>query len=62
MARAPHVDQDSCISCALCVATAPEVFRMDGRNRAEVYDPQGAPEETIQAAIDACPVSCIHWS
>jgi ferredoxin len=62
MARVPFVDQDVCISCTLCVNTAPEVFRMNDNDLAEVYDPEGAPEEKIQEAIDACPVNCIHWT
>jgi ferredoxin len=62
MARVPYVDQDVCISCTLCVNTAPEVFRMNENDLAEVYDPEGAPEEKIQEAIDACPVNCIHWT
>ena len=61
MARVPYVDQDSCISCALCVDTLPEVFRMNDDNLAEVHDPAGAGEEEIQEAMDACPVACIHW-
>jgi ferredoxin len=61
MARVPFVDQDTCISCGLCVDTVPEVFRMDDSNLAEVYDPAGASEEQIQEAMDACPVACIHW-
>ena len=61
MAKKSYVDQDVCISCLLCVNTAPEVFRMNDDNLAEVYDPFGAAEETIQEAIDACPVNCIHW-
>jgi len=27
----------------------------------EVTDPQGDDEETIQEAIDSCPVECIAW-
>lgn len=61
MAKVPYVDQDACISCNLCADTAPEVFRMDDDNLAEVYDPSGATEEKIQEAIDACPVACIGW-
>lgn len=61
MARKPHVDQDVCISCNLCVDTAPEVFRMNDAGLAEVYDPAGASEAKVQEAIDTCPVSCIHW-
>lgn len=59
--KVPHVDQDACISCALCADTVPEVFRMTEENLAEVFDPAGAPEEKIQQAIDACPVACIEW-
>ncbi len=61
MARIPYVDQDACISCGLCVDTAPEVFRLTDDNMAEVYDPAGAPEQKIQEAIDGCPVNCIYW-
>lgn len=61
MARIPYVDKDSCISCGLCVDTAPEVFRLDNANLAEVYDPTGASEDRIQLALEGCPVSCIYW-
>jgi len=61
MARKPYVDQEVCISCQLCVNSVPEVFRMNDDNLAEVHEPYGASEEKIQEAIDACPVSCIHW-
>jgi len=61
MARIPYVDQDSCISCNLCADTVSEVFRMNDEGLAEVHDPQGASEEEIQEAMDACPTACIHW-
>ncbi len=61
MSKNVYVDQDVCISCGLCVETAPEVFRMNDANLAEVYGPAGASEDKIQEAMDACPVSCIHW-
>ena len=61
MARIAYVDQDTCISCGLCVDTVPEVFRMNDSDLAEVYDPAGAAEDQIQEAMDACPVACIHW-
>jgi ferredoxin len=38
------------------------VYQFADHGKAEVYDPAGAPEETIQQeAIGICPVSCIHW-
>ena len=61
MATKPYVDQDVCIGCELCVNMVPEVFRMTGDAVAEVYDPEGAPTDKIQEAIDSCPVNCIHW-
>ncbi len=61
MAGKPHIDQDVCIGCQLCVNTVPEVFQMTDANVAEVYEPFGASEDKIQEAIDACPVNCIHW-
>ena len=62
MAKKPWVDQDECISCELCVNNCPGVFRINADGKAECYNAEGAAEEDIQAnAIDACPVSCIHW-
>ncbi len=61
MARIPTVDQDSCISCGLCVSTCPGVFRFNEDGKSEVYDPNGASEQDIQQAIDGCPVQCISW-
>ncbi len=34
---------------------------MDENNKAEVFDPNGASEQEIQEAMDACPAACIHW-
>jgi ferredoxin len=40
----------------------PEVFRLnEALGHSEVNDPQGAPAEKIQEAMDQCPVQCIHW-
>ncbi len=58
----PLVDQDACICCGLCVNNVPEVFRLVDHGKAEVFDPGGAYENTIQEeAINICPVSCIQW-
>ena len=61
MAKNVYVDKDECIGCELCVDTCPEVFRMTDDSVSEVINPEGAPEEKIQEAIDNCPVECIHW-
>jgi len=60
--RKPWVDQEACIGCGLCAANVSEVFRMADDGKAEVFDPGGETEDTIQQeAIDICPVSCIYW-
>ncbi len=60
--RKPWVDQNACIGCGLCATNVPEVFRMADHDKAEVFDPGGEAEDTIQMeAIDICPVSCIYW-
>lgn len=61
MAGKPYVDKSVCIACELCVSMVPDVFRMGDDNLAEAYNPAGAPREKIQEAMDACPVTCIHW-
>lgn len=55
------VDQDACISCGLCVSSCPAVFRFNSAGKSECYDPTGADETAIQAAIDGCPVQAISW-
>jgi len=50
MSREVYIDEDECIACGMCQDICPEVIK-----------PQGGPEDLIQEAIDACPVSCIHW-
>jgi ferredoxin len=60
--RRPWIDQEACIGCELCVTNVPQVFRLAEHGKAEVFDPGGETEETIQLeAVDICPVSCIYW-
>jgi len=61
MARIPALDQEERISCGLCVEVRSEVFRLNGRDLAEVPNPTGAPEEKIHEAIDGCPLPRSHW-
>jgi len=61
MGHVPRVNKGECISCGVCIDTVPTVFRFDGDNRAEVWDPDGAEAPAIQEAIDLCPVACIYW-
>lgn len=62
MAREVWIDEELCISCGMCINNLPEVFRYNAAGKAECFDASGASEEEIQRdAIDACPVSFIHW-
>lgn len=61
MSKIPVVDQDACISCGLCVSSCPTVFRFNSAGKSECYDPDGADEASIQAAMDGCPVQAISW-
>lgn len=56
------IDEDKCIGCGSCEAICPEVFQLDSsRGKSQVIRPEGGPEDMIQEAMDACPVSCISW-
>lgn len=51
---------EGCISCGMCVATCPEVFRFNEDGGAEAYaevEPQC--EDAAKQARDDCPVSVI---
>ena len=61
MAKSVWIDQEQCIGCELCVNCCPGVFRMNAESKAEVFASDDDSEESIQQAIDLCPVSCIHW-
>jgi len=60
--KAVWVDESRCIGCQYCVHVASNTFIVDedyGRARAVRQD--GDKMETMQEAIDTCPVDCIHW-
>ena len=61
--KAVWVDEAACIGCKYCVHVASNTFIVDedhGRSRAIRQD--GDSLDTIQEAIDTCPVDCIHWT
>lgn len=60
MAKTVVVDQDTCISCGLCISLAPGIFRFEP-DKSFAYNPSGAPETEIQQCIDSCPVEAILW-
>ncbi len=58
----PIVDEDLCTGCELCCDIAPNTFAMNDEGISEVIDPEGDDEDTIQEAIDSCPVEAISWA
>jgi len=55
------IDQWECIACGTCVENTDAVFSLPDEAKATVIRQEGHME-LIQDAIDACPVTCIHWS
>lgn len=63
MASYVFVDEYSCIGCHGCVGVDPSIFHIDGKDeygRAR-YIRQHGDIDTVEMAMDVCPVSCIHW-
>ena len=57
-----YVDEHTCIGCTNCAQVAQSTFFMeDDLGRARVFQQWGDDEETIQVAIETCPVDCIHY-
>jgi len=54
------IDEEACIGCGACEAVCPEVFEMVD-DKAKVIEGADleANAETIQEAVDSCPVECI---
>jgi ferredoxin len=58
----PVVDADLCTGCELCTQIAEGTFVMSDDGIAVVSNPTGDSEDTIQEALDSCPVEAISWS
>jgi ferredoxin len=57
-----YVDEHTCIGCTNCAMTAQSTFFMqEDHGRARVFQQWGDDDETIQIAIETCPVDCIHY-
>lgn len=57
----PVVDADLCTGCTLCVSIAADTFEMNDDGIAIVINPEGDDKDTIEEAIDSCPVEAISW-
>lgn len=55
-----QVDQEMCIGCGMCAATAADVFEVNDEGKAVVIaETTDANKDAVQEAIDGCPVSAI---
>lgn len=55
------IDQWECIACGTCVENTDAVFVLPDDGKAVPIQQEG-DMLLIQDAIDACPVTCIHWT
>ena len=53
------VDRMKCQGIGACVGAAPDVFEIDKEGKAVVIDADGADDETIVLAAEACPLEAI---
>ena len=60
--KAIWVDESNCIGCQYCVHVANNTFVVDeDLGRARAIRQNGDTLETVQEAMDTCPVDCMHW-
>mmetsp|Transcript_39686 Transcript_39686/g.65507 ORF Transcript_39686/g.65507 Transcript_39686/m.65507 type:complete len:361 (-) Transcript_39686:165-1247(-) len=60
--RFVYVDEYTCIGCTNCAAVAQNTFFMEEEfGRARVFLQNGDDDETVQIAVETCPVDCIHF-
>lgn len=50
-----------CIGCGTCVVLASKSFKIEDNGKSTALNPADDDEETIQNAIDSCPVEAIEW-
>lgn len=55
----PIVNQETCIGCGICESVCPAVFKMNDGKAIVIEADYEANKETIQEAIDSCPVAAI---
>ncbi len=59
MAYNIEINGDECISCGVCEATCPEVFKMDDSGKSIPLQPILEDLGCAQEAADSCPTQCI---
>jgi ferredoxin len=54
-----EVDRTVCIGSGLCVASAPDGFRLDGARQSHPVEDEADASEALLAAAESCPVEAI---
>ncbi|MEY9965449.1 ferredoxin [Streptacidiphilus sp. MAP12-16] len=54
-----EVDRSVCIGSGLCVASAPDGFRLDGGRQSHPVTEEADASEALLAAAESCPVEAI---
>ena len=53
------VIRNLCIGAASCVAISPNIFKLDGENKAVIQEGQTDAEEIILMAAQSCPTKAV---
>ena len=61
MAKAPLVDEETCIGCGNCAKICPKVFELVNE-KSQVIGPDKCDTCNCEEAIEDCPVQAISWS
>ncbi|MBI4995026.1 ferredoxin [Candidatus Peregrinibacteria bacterium] len=54
-----EVDRNLCVTLAVCLGLAPNVFELDAEGKAIIKDANGADIETLIESARGCPVNAI---
>lgn len=54
-----EVDRNLCVTLAVCLGLAPNVFELDAEGKAVIKDADGADIETLVESAKGCPVNAI---
>lgn len=53
------VDRDLCVTLAVCLGMAPEVFELDAEGKAVIKDADGTDIKTVLESCKGCPVNAL---
>ncbi len=56
-----RVDRDVCVGCGVCAARLPDVFRMDGSNKAIAKEPVQMWSPIERTLLNMCPTGALSW-